>query len=147
MTHFQALFGYPPPCRELSTQAASSVAAVNEMIARRVTTDQWLQKQWDMAKNRMKQMIDKHGIERISSWGLCPFEASTIQTIKHSIEKALQVQPVILWSLENSTEIGSSCLQVIVASWGCNTSCFTCLVAQEETEDKCSHSNNYASSG
>jgi hypothetical protein len=78
MTHFQALFGYPPPCRELSTQEASSVATVNEMIARRVTTDQWLQKQWDMAKNRMKQMIDKHGIERISSWGLCPFEASTM---------------------------------------------------------------------
>lgn len=39
MNHFQALYGYPPPSRELSTQEASIVVAMEEMIPTRVNMD------------------------------------------------------------------------------------------------------------
>jgi hypothetical protein len=51
MNHFQALYGYPPPSRELSTQEASIVVAMEEMIPTRVNMDLLLQKKLEMAKH------------------------------------------------------------------------------------------------
>lgn len=63
MNHFQALYGYPPPSRELSTQEASIVAAMEEMTPTRVNMDLLLQKKWEMAKHRMEHMADKKRTE------------------------------------------------------------------------------------
>jgi hypothetical protein len=64
MSPFQALYGYIPPHRELITQESTPIAAVKDVLQRRVNMDHTLKKQLEIARHKMKQMTDKNRSEK-----------------------------------------------------------------------------------
>jgi len=59
MCPFQALYGYSPLNREIVTQKVSLVAVVEEILQVYVSMDQFLYKQLEIARHRIKQVADR----------------------------------------------------------------------------------------
>jgi hypothetical protein len=96
MYPFQALYGYSPLNREIVTQKVSLVVVVEEILQVRVSMDQFLHKQLEIARHRIKQVADRGKKKRIQCRSFYVFEIATLQPCKHTndaLKKTFKVSP------------------------------------------------------
>ena len=64
MSSFQIVYGYPSLAAKIVRSKMIYIVVVEDMLQKGKELDHSLQRQLDMARNRMKQMVDKGRIER-----------------------------------------------------------------------------------
>jgi len=94
MCPFQALYGYSPLNREIVTQKVSLVVVVEEILQVRVSMDQFLHKQLEIARHRIKQVADRGKKKKEFNVGV--FMYLKLQPCKHTndaLKKTFKVSP------------------------------------------------------